>query len=86
MLSVQFDLNGILQAWPGRILPGCRMFDLPSKPPSTVAAVPEPSFLVFLRRYPERSAVSARRVLIRDIIPSVVRLGSARGGRVSKRS
>lgn len=64
---VQFDLNGILQAWPGRILQavGCLTCQVNRRQPYSRS---------LNRRFScsstdtQRSAVSARRVLIRDII------------------
>lgn len=78
---VRFTLNGILQARLGQDIASCRMFDLPSKPPSTLEPSSPPSphhphfpFAVASAvvsraslRYPH-AAISTRRVLIRDIM------------------
>lgn len=40
---VRFALNGILQARLGQDIASCRMFDLPSKPPSTLELSGSPS-------------------------------------------
>lgn len=62
--SIRYSLDGILQAWPARILQavGCLTCQVNRRQPRTIVS------RVPLRRYP-RSAVSASRVLIRDIIP-----------------
>lgn len=65
---VRFALNGILQARLEQDIASCRMFDLPSKPPSTLEPSSSPShsnhpFLratfIRLRRFSRTSSISA---------------------------
>lgn len=79
-LLVQFGLDGILQAWPARILQavGCLTCQVNRRQPRTIVS------RVPLHRYP-RSAVSASRVLIRDIIPVEPGESGRRGKRERER-